>query len=112
MVAIRAFLVGNEALRLQSASDQDLVVLVQEDLKRLTGIAATPRATRVDRWPNAMPQYVVGHEQRVREIRQSIAQLPSLHVIGNAYDGVGIPDCVRLARAAAEQIAADIIKSS
>jgi protoporphyrinogen oxidase len=59
---------------------------------------------RVDRWMEAMPQYVLGHEARVRTIEERVAHLPRLALAGNAYHGVGIPDCVRSGEAAADAL--------
>ena len=52
-----------------------------------------------------MPQYTVGHAARVAEIEARVAAIPGLHLAGNAYHGIGIPDCVRSAKQAAERIA-------
>jgi oxygen-dependent protoporphyrinogen oxidase len=108
LFAIRAFIVGAEAVRLRAAADNELVRLAENDLHRLSGISSPAQTALVHRWPDSMPQYVVGHAHRVDRIRQLSAGLPSFHLIGNAYEGVGIPDCVRLARSAAENIYSDI----
>ena len=63
-------------------------------------------ATRVTRWGGALPQYTVGHLDRVGAIRATVAAQPGLAVCGAAYDGVGIPACVATARAAAGQVLA------
>ncbi len=107
LVAVRAFLVGEEALRLGTREDRELVELVEEDLQRLMGIEARASRSILRRWPDSMPQYVVGHQARQERIREALRGTPSLHLVGNAYEGVGIPDCVRLARRAAQQIAAN-----
>lgn len=106
LVAVRLFIVAKNAEELAAASDDDLLELVREDLKRLTGIDAAPDASVVRRWPQSMPQYVVGHEQRCQRIRAIVQGQPGLHLTGNAYQGIGIPDCVRLAKETAKQIAA------
>jgi oxygen-dependent protoporphyrinogen oxidase len=111
LAALRAFIVGPEALELMPASDETLVELVRSELLRIMGIDTAPLLSTVHKWPNSMPQYLVGHVDRVRQIREGVAQLEGLHVIGNAYEGVGIPDCVRLAREAAENIAAGMRNS-
>jgi protoporphyrinogen/coproporphyrinogen III oxidase len=67
-------------------------------------VDVTPATTRVNRWPNAMPQYEVGHLTRIAAIEQAVAMHAGLYVIGNAYRGIGIPDCVREARQTAELI--------
>lgn len=104
LVGMRAFLVGEEALRLSAENDAQLVQLVQEDFHRLMGIETLPRCSLVHRWPDSMPQYVVGHKSRQQRISEALREIPGLYLVGNAYNGVGIPDCVRLARIAAQAI--------
>jgi oxygen-dependent protoporphyrinogen oxidase len=70
----------------------------------LLGVTGEPLFARVFRYIAASPQPLVGHFDRVAHIQTRLQALPGLHVIGNAYDGVGIPDCVRLAERAASQI--------
>jgi protoporphyrinogen/coproporphyrinogen III oxidase len=79
---------------------------MQSDLHRLMGISAEPIFAINHRWPNSMPQYTVGHSFRVAEIEARAAGIPGLHLIGNAYNGIGLPDCVRSAQKAAETISA------
>jgi len=85
-------------------TDDEVVRLAREDLSRIMGVEAGPIFTRIARWPRAMAQYVVGHEQRVRRIREMAGKLPGLHLAGNAYSGIGIPDCIRMGREAAEAV--------
>jgi oxygen-dependent protoporphyrinogen oxidase len=54
-----------------------------------------------------MAQYSVGHQARVGRIAASVAELPGLRLVGNAYDGIGIPDCIRLGRKAAKELVAE-----
>ena len=70
------------------------------------GCAVTPADVRVSRWGGALPQYTVGHVERVRRIRASVAGQPGLAVCGAVYDGVGIPACIASARLAADQVLA------
>ena len=77
---------------------------MRADLERLMGIAAEPLFTLCNRWPESMPQYTVGHAPRVAEIESRIAMTPGLHLAGNAYHGIGIPDCVRSAKEAADRV--------
>ena len=77
---------------------------VHRELKDLSGIRGEPRFHRIFRWPRAMAQYGVGHAQRIAEIQELAAAVPNLHLAGNAYSGIGIPDCVRTGRQAAERI--------
>jgi len=65
---------------------------------------SAPVASRVTRWGGALPQYTVGHLDRVARIRAAVASQPGLAVCGAAYDGVGIPACVATARAAVSQV--------
>ena len=68
------------------------------------GIAAAPIYHKVIRWDRAIPQYHVGHLDRVAWIERRLAQHPGLFLGGNAYHGIGIPDCERMGRAAADAI--------
>lgn len=85
--------------------DAAIAQLVRAELHSILGLTAAPIITRISRWPAAMPQYEVGHLDRVAQIEHRAAQLPGLHLIGNAYRGVGIPDCVRSGKLVAEAIA-------
>ena len=96
--------IGEEAL-LQRADDE-LAALAAADLAAATGVRGAPAASRVTRWGGALPQYTVGHLDRVASIRAAVAAQPGLAVCGAAYDGVGIPACVATARAAAGQVLA------
>ena len=86
------------------ADDADLVEACARHLAAVVRLPAEPEHTSVVRWPGSMPQYEVGHLERVARIR---AALPAgIVVVGQAYDGVGVPDCVRAATQTAERIVA------
>jgi oxygen-dependent protoporphyrinogen oxidase len=104
LVALRAFIVAEKAAQLLDAPEPDLIALVRSDFAYFMGMEIAPRFSTVHAWPKSMPQYVVGHAKRLRRIAESLQELPGLHLTGNAYDGVGIPDCVRLAKETAKQI--------
>jgi oxygen-dependent protoporphyrinogen oxidase len=108
LVIVRCSLgrVGEEGL-LQSG-DSELASLAAADLAAATGARGAPAATRVTRWGGGLPQYTVGHLDRVARIRSAVAAQPGLAVCGAAYDGIGIPACVSTAQAAAAQIAAHL----
>ncbi|WP_309647617.1 protoporphyrinogen oxidase [Nocardioides sp.] len=90
------------------ASDEELVALSLVDLEAATGLRDVPVDTHVQRWGGGLPQYAVGHLDRVARIRADVARVPGLAVCGAAYDGVGIPAVIASAhRAAAELFAAD-----
>jgi oxygen-dependent protoporphyrinogen oxidase len=94
--------IGEEAL-LQRA-DEELAALAAAELAAATGVHGAPVAHRITRWGGALPQYTVGHLDRVARIRAAVATQPGLAVCGAAYEGVGIPACVATARTAAIQV--------
>jgi len=68
------------------------------------GLHAMPVFHSVARWPNSMAQYTVGHEQRQRQVESMLQDIPGLHLAGNGYRGIGLPDCVRMGKEAAAAI--------
>ena len=84
--------------------DKDMLARVLSDLNDLLGCQSPPLFSEIARWPRSMPQYEVGHLQRVNRIGECLASLPALTLAGNAYSGVGIPDCIRSGEAAALSI--------
>lgn len=81
--------------------DAELLALARAEVESTLGIAATPVRTWIHRWPNAMPQYLLGHTERLAQIEQRLAQNPGLFLAGAAYRGVGIPDCIESGERAA-----------
>jgi protoporphyrinogen/coproporphyrinogen III oxidase len=94
--------IGEEAVL--QRDDAELAGLAAADLAAATGMRGEPADVRVSRWGGALPQYTVGHAERVRRIRASVAGQPGLAVCGAVYDGVGIPACIASARLAADQV--------
>ena len=88
--------------------DAELVARSRADLAVLAGITAAPVAVHVQRWGGGLPQYAVGHLDRVRVIDDVVAAVPGLAVAGAALHGVGVPACVGTARLAAERVAAQL----
>lgn len=84
--------------------DADLVRDAVDELRLTTGASGQPVARRVTRWGGGLPQYAVGHVDRVRRIRAAVDAVPGLAVCGATYDGVGIPACIRSAHAAAASV--------
>jgi oxygen-dependent protoporphyrinogen oxidase len=84
--------------------DVDLVSAVEAELTSYAGFRGSPRDSRVTRWGGALPQYAVGHRDRVARIRAAVAAVPGLAVCGATYDGVGVPACIRTGRAAAAEV--------
>jgi oxygen-dependent protoporphyrinogen oxidase len=105
-VVARCFLGGMEDAGVLNESDETVTAAVVEELRDIAGVTAQPRFTRIFRWPKSMAQYTVGHPARLAEIESRVAALPGLHVAGNAYQGIGIPDCIRMGKAAAGKILA------
>jgi protoporphyrinogen/coproporphyrinogen III oxidase len=88
--------------------DAELARIAAEDLAAATGVRGAPAAVRVTRWGGGLPQYTVGHPDRVARIRAGVAGLPGLAVCGAFCDGLGIPACIGSARQAAEQALAHL----
>jgi oxygen-dependent protoporphyrinogen oxidase len=101
---LRAFLGGAHNAALLAESDEALEHLVRKELFEILRISAIPELVEVRRWPRAMAQYSVGHKERLQRIKSRLPSLPRLHLIGNAYDGIGISDCIRLGRQAAREL--------
>lgn len=85
--------------------DAALVTLAREELKELAGISVEPSFTQVFHWKRGIPQYNVGHLERMATIDAGVARWPGLHLTGNAYKGVGITDCIRNATALVDTLA-------
>ena len=106
---LRAFLGGMKNEALLAETDAALVATVRRELSailgsRVIGLQIEPEYTQVSRWRRAMAQYAVGHQERVGRIAALVAALPGLRLVGNAYDGIGISDCIRLGRQAAREL--------
>jgi oxygen-dependent protoporphyrinogen oxidase len=86
--------------------DTELVALVRRELSPLLGIATRPVDVRVTRWGGALPQYAVGHVERIARLRAAVAAVPGLAICGAAFDGVGVPACIGSARLAVDHLAA------
>lgn len=106
---LRAFLGGMKNEALMGEPDNVLVATVRRELSeilgsRVIGPQMEPETTQVNRWRRAMAQYAVGHQERMKRINARVAALAGLKLAGNAYDGIGIPDCIRLGRKAAKEL--------
>ena len=102
MVLLRVFF-GQGQGEFTWGRDEDMLrVAAREELDTTLGLRAEPLFTRVFHWPRALPQYTLGHLQRVGVIRRRLATHPGLLLAGAAYRGVGIPDCIHSGQRAAE----------
>ena len=98
---VRAFFGGEQARQLlaENASDEQLTALALDELRGILGpLPAAAPYSYVSRWPLSLPQYAVGHLERMAELDRRLATLPGLHLLGNALHGVGLPDLIRQAR--------------
>jgi len=101
---LRCFLGGTRNGDLLQKSDEELEILVKSELKKVLGLTARPLASRIYRWNRAMAQYAVGHQQRIVRIKEQLKNHSGLLLAGNAFDGIGIPDCIRSGIQAAGQL--------
>ena len=101
-VLLRAFAGG--ALQPEMFAHEDLVTRIEADLRELLGIDRSPLFTEVAKWGRSMPQYEVGHLDRVQAIEVEVETLTGLALAGNAYRGAGIPDCIRSGETAAARL--------
>jgi oxygen-dependent protoporphyrinogen oxidase len=101
---LRVFVGGARRPDLAEMDDDQLRPLVLDHLARLLDIRGQPCYCRIAHWPETMPQYHVGHKERVARIEARAAAIGNLELAGNAYHGVGIPDCIHGGETAAERI--------
>ncbi|MDX1437639.1 MAG: FAD-dependent oxidoreductase, partial [Anaerolineales bacterium] len=90
--------------------DNSLVKIAQDELRRTLEITAAPLLKRVFVWEKAMPQYNLGHPERLERIEGLLVAHPGLALAGNGYQGIGIPDCIRSGELAAERVLKPIQK--
>ncbi|HHX51501.1 MAG TPA: protoporphyrinogen oxidase [Clostridia bacterium] len=102
-VLLRVFIGGARNQHLVTLDEERLLRLVQDELKSILGISAQPGFYRCYRWVRGMPQYTLGHLERMDVIRQRISLYPGLYLIGASYDGVGIPNCIEAGNRAVEE---------
>jgi oxygen-dependent protoporphyrinogen oxidase len=107
-VLLRAFVGGRRDVARLAQSDAELVDAVLQDLRVTIGVTGAPRWTRLVRWTEATPQYEQGHAAVVRTIDAVTERHRGLELAGASWRGVGIPDCVRGARAAVERLRAQL----
>ncbi len=100
---VRVFMGGAMRPELAAAADDELCAIAKSQLAELLGVRGEPAFTHVARWQKAMPQYHLGHVERVAEIKHRTANWPGLELAGNAYEGVGVPLCIRSGEGAADR---------
>jgi oxygen-dependent protoporphyrinogen oxidase len=110
LVLLRAFVGGALQAELVELDEAEILARVRGDFQDLLGIVNAPLFSTICRWPQSMPQYEIGHVARVNKIAERVAKLPGLALAGNAYSGVGIPDCIRSGETAADSLFAALHK--
>jgi len=103
-VLLRVFLSEHPENMIATLSDQELIARACRSLKALLGITAPPLFTMLTRHPKALPQYRVGHLEHVRTIQSRLSSFQGIALAGNAYHGIGIPDCIHSGEEAADQL--------
>ena len=107
-VVIRAFFGRAGRMEVLNEPDNRLVTRVVRELNEVMGLTVTPTLTRVHRIDRGMPQYNMGHLQRVDVIEAALAESPGLQIAGNMFRGVGIPDCISSGQNAARNVVSDL----
>jgi oxygen-dependent protoporphyrinogen oxidase len=92
--------------RFVAMDDEELVAQVHGELVRTMGMSAPPADAHVQRWPRAMPQYTIGHQDRLEQLDRGLGRLPGIHVTGAAFRGVGLASCVGQAERTAQDLLA------
>jgi len=108
LVLIRCMVGRRGDSRWLDMDDETLVRRVHEELVEAMGVTASPDHQSVQRWPQAMPQYLVGHQGRLDALNAAIHHLPGLYLTGAAYRGVGLASCVADAKRTAQDVAQDV----
>lgn len=103
IVVMRCFVGGAGQEAVLELNDSEILQRIQGELQGLLGWTAQPMFTRIARWHRSMAQYTVGHGARLGSIRERLQDLPGLYLAGNAYEGIGVPDCIRTGRQAASE---------
>lgn len=109
-VLIRVFVGGALQPELVSLPDDELKEIARRELAELIGARGGPELCHVARWEGAMPQYHLGHPERVAQIESRTGELTGLEIAGNAYRGVGVPQCIRSGQQAAERVHAALVR--
>ena len=103
---LRCFFAGRNAEGVWALSDDEIVAVVRNELQQIIGLRAEHLFARVYKWKSAMAQYGVGHLDRLERIEKLRQRMAGLALAGNAYRGIGVPDCVRSGREAAASLVA------
>lgn len=103
-VSMTNFLGGTRKSYVLDYSDERLIAVVLKELRTLMGIKASPRFTKVVRYPKAIPQYHLGHQDKLRRMASFLKDFPWLYLTGNYLRGVSVPDCIQQSAQTARQV--------
>ncbi|HLL50597.1 MAG TPA: protoporphyrinogen oxidase, partial [Thermomicrobiales bacterium] len=105
---IRVFIGRSGRDDVLASDDETLIALAHQEVAERLKVSAPPALIRVHRWPLGMPQYVLGHPERIARIEATLREHPGLYLAGNAYHGVGLPDCIASGERAADAAVAQV----
>jgi oxygen-dependent protoporphyrinogen oxidase len=111
-VLIRCFVGNAQEETIVYKEDDEILEAVFKDLKKMMNVDAKPLFYRIYRWFNAMPQFTIGHSQRVKFIEEREERHPGLFLVGNAYRGLGVGDCINDGRRAARKAVEHLSRST
>jgi oxygen-dependent protoporphyrinogen oxidase len=109
LALLRAFVGGALQPEMFDLDEAKMTEAVRSDLRDLLGVSAAPIFAHVEKWPRSMAQYHLGHAERLARVRALLRQHKALALCGNAYEGAGLPDCVRSGERAAETLYAESV---
>jgi oxygen-dependent protoporphyrinogen oxidase len=101
---LRCFLGGAKESATVDLNDKEITSTVLRELGEILRLKAEPRFVRIYRWRGAMAQYTPGHLARVARVEKAVRKIPGLAIGGNAFHGIGVPDCIRMGKEAAEKV--------
>lgn len=111
LILTRSFVGGALNEKFLEKSDNEIISTIKNELAKILSITGEPLYTRIKRYPRSMPQYNLGHEIIINNLKNMISKHKTLKICGNSYEGIGIPDCIRSGESAAEDIVDDIMKN-
>ena len=103
-VLIRCFIGGSHNEKLVFLNDKDMIEMVKGELRDIMGITSEPLLTRIYRWEKAMPQYTIGHEERLSILDKKLSEYPGMFLTGSSYRGSGISECIKDGQLTAESV--------
>lgn len=105
---LRTMIGGRRAPELAELGDSELIDLTLSELRELISVRGEPEFFKIFRWQRAIPQYEIGHEERLRKIEEILSKFPGLYLTGNAYRGVSVNDCIENSLKLAERIKSEV----